>query len=189
MKALGVLGLGLFVAGFWTLLAMACVHKDKPELAEPQVPERSAPPATDAVLEFSFPSRVGESMAPALGSPEMVTPPEPVEDPPPKVSMFSDPLVIAQIEKLEALQRSRLGSDGRYTVEESQKRIAALEVEYLSEEGETLSGNRLLRPLTEDERAYLVEEDRNGWGGSMIEGFEHHLKVWGILLPATNPPE
>lgn len=97
-----------------------------------------------------------------------------------------DPAIISRMavmdaeatERVEMMRLSRLGPDGRLTSEESANRIAALEQEYLSEEGEVLSGNRLLRPLTDDERAYLIERDRKG------EGFERGLQVLGLLVEA-----
>lgn len=201
MKAFGVLGLMLFVVASWTAVGLACVHKEKPDIAEPAAPKCG--PATDVFMELSFPEAREPVVAPLLKSPasvepmtvEPAMPEEAPEDSSPRSAdwMLRDPWVIEQMQWLDELQRSKLGPDGRLKPEEAAKQVRNQEYSYLNPQpGEP----GMSRPLSEPERMILEEEARNGWYVPYGNGewdlsacWEYWLEAWGILIPATNPPD
>jgi hypothetical protein len=187
MKALGVLGLGLFVAGFWTIAALACVRREKPEHPMPEVPKER--PKTDVFMEFTFP-QAEPAVSPAR-DPMTVEPGVPKEPGEPvgqgtEVS-HSSAVIPPSMSSLEE-EAEKLGRDdgGRMTEERAQRYIKNLEAKYLRE-------GLISRSLDDWERAWAVREVRDGWGdysyskkpgwrGNRTEGWEALLTAWGILV-------
>lgn len=178
MKGLLVLGLGLFVAGFWITL-IACVGRDKAEIHEPAGESCCQPPTTDALLEVKFPREVVEPnvSVPITQEEEssMHKAQEGMEDH--SSSFLSNPETwdrIAEMERKAALPK---------TYEDRVLEVRSLAATHMAA-GAILS---------KDELAFLVKEAENGWGGDMQTSFRYWAETFGYeLLPLggdTTSPE
>lgn len=170
MKGLLVLGLGLFVAGFWITL-IACVGRDKTEIQEPAKEEGCGPPQADAVLEVKFPVNPGLK-SPATRESMTVEPaqenhPAPSEPDGSSHSMLNDPEtwdLLAEMERKAALPK---------TYEDLVREVRALEATHLV-------GNH----FSQEQRDFMAQEARNGWGGDMQGTFRYWASAWGYELVA-----